>query len=76
MSRDISKALYISSRFIDPNDLIGWSLSITVGREAVLQGISMFTSDLALDVATTSREGGRPAPATPLYIGHGQSLVS
>ena len=33
-------ASYSSSRLQDPNDLIGWSLSIRIGPESTLQGIS------------------------------------
>jgi hypothetical protein len=35
------KASYSSSRLWDPNDLIGWSLSIRTGHESTLQGIAM-----------------------------------
>ena len=33
------RALYSSSLLQDPNDLIGWSLSIRIGPESTLQGI-------------------------------------
>ncbi|OCL05492.1 hypothetical protein AOQ84DRAFT_95918 [Glonium stellatum] len=33
------RALYSSSRLQDPNDLVGWSLSIRIGPKSTLQGI-------------------------------------
>ena len=33
------RASYSSSRLKNPNDLIGWSLSIRIGRESTLLGI-------------------------------------